>query len=75
MKSQKLISWLISKKYDVYVGGDLERETDFWGMLSLISERSGFMSLFDREKDETIAEWIEKREIYVDTDVFIKIKV
>lgn len=73
MQDQSLIEYLISKKYKVFVGGEWERDTDLFGAISLLAKYSDFMDKSDDVKDALLKEWIEKSEIYIDSNIYIKI--
>ena len=65
----KGIKYLSDKNFLVFVSGELERQTNFLGLLKLLNNYSDFFQYSEKEQDESISEWIKEKEIYIDANI------
>ena len=73
MKTSEFIARINGKQFSVYVSGEFERKTDFWGFMKLISGYSDFPQYTRKEKEETMEQAIVDRTFYIDANIDVKI--
>lgn len=68
----KILNGILAKRFRVYVGGELERTTNFNGVYKLIALYTDF---FEWNSQEQIAYWkeaLKTKQLYIDTNITIK---
>jgi uncharacterized protein YbcC (UPF0753/DUF2309 family) len=66
---------LIEKnRFQVYVNGEFERQTNFTGLLKLLADYADFFRYTDREQSDYLAIGIQKKSIYIDANITVKFK-
>lgn len=73
MELKTLIEFLQDKTFKVFVSGEYERDTDFWGMIKIIANYSSFLDLNEHDRKEAIASWITDGIVSVDSQIYLKI--
>lgn len=70
---KKLLANLISKKFSVYVGGEFERMTDFFGFIKLLTDYSDFFQYTKSEQIYFLVELDVNRFVPIDINIYVKI--
>lgn len=60
---------LLGKRFKVWVGGEVERTTNFLGLLGLLHRFSDFFEYTPAEQRATVKEWLNSRRVYVDVNI------
>jgi len=64
---------LVDAKFKVFVGGEFERYTNFWGLAKLITHRTDFGHWTPSEKNQYLKELVTSGFQRIDSEVLVKI--
>jgi hypothetical protein len=74
MGQDDFLIYLTQKRFSVYVSGEFERFTDFWGVMKILAHYSDFFEYTKLEREGELLSWYSDREIYVDANIYLKFK-
>lgn len=63
---------LVDSKFKVFVGGEFERQTNFWGLAKLITHYTDFSNWTTSEKNQFLKELVETKSQLIDSTISVR---